>query len=125
MIPRSGLNMGRTRGSLIAVQPRQLIGRKHSFGQFDGLPLTLRPINVSPDVSDDGPVPFVPVMRKSGVSVTAVVDGSGARMVRKDFPDYERGVAEYRIACHLSADDKSSGVTSFVTLMGSWLRHVL
>ena len=122
MFPRSGLNMSRTRGSLIAVQPRQLAGRKPSsaqFGQFAELPLTLRPITVSPDVSDDGSVPFVPIMRKSGVSVTAVVDGSGARMIRKDYPDYERGVAEYRIACQLNADDKANGGTLFVTLMGS------
>jgi hypothetical protein len=111
---------------MIALHPHQS-GRKsgHSeFGKrsaFAELPLALRPITVSPDVSDDSPGPFVPVLRKSGVSVTAVVDGSGARMIRKDFPDYDRGVAEYRVACHLSADDKATGSTSFAAVLGSCL----
>ena len=86
---------------------------------FAELPLTLQPITVSPDVSDDSPVPFVPVLRKSGVSVTAVVDASGRRMIRKDFPGYTRGVTEYRVACHLSADDKATGNTLFAAIIGS------
>ena len=101
MFPRSDLNAGRTRGTMIALRPNQLHCRKSAeFGRgsaFAELPLTLQPITVSPDVSDDSPVPFVPVLRKSGVSVTAVVDASGRRMIRKDFPGYTRGVTEYRV----------------------------
>ena len=123
MFSRSDLNAGRTRGTMIAHHPHQLPGRTSGpagrRSAFAELPLTLKPITVSPDVSDDSPVPFVTVLRKSGVSVSAVVDGSGRRMIRKDFPGYTRGTDEYRIACHLSADDKATGSTLFAAIIGS------
>ena len=68
MFPRSDLNAGRTRGTMIALRPNQLHCRKSAeFGRgsaFAELPLTLQPITVSPDVSDDSPVPFVLARQK-------------------------------------------------------------
>jgi len=78
----------------------------------------IKTITVSPDV-DVGSPPFVPVTRKSGVKITAVVDGTGLKLVCKDFPISDKGRFEFRIACLLSDDDKKSGTTLFASVVGA------
>ena len=77
---------------------------------------TKHTLTVFPD--QDQSAAFTLITRKSGVTLTGVVDAVGKRAVRKDFPDSSRGAAENAIAKVLSDDDRASGRNLFVKVMG-------
>ena len=114
------LRMNRRRELALAARPNNGARRPLTVAK---LPLTCRTISVAPDDAsyDSAVAPFVAVTRRSGVTITAVRDGDGNRLVRKDFPDYDRGLAECRIACYLSDDDRACGCNSFVKVVGTCL----
>ena len=121
MFGRATLRMGRGRELALAARPDN--GARRRPLVVAELPLTFRTIIVEPDDAgfDSAAPPFAAVTRRSGVTVTAVRDCDGNRLVRKDFPDYDRGLVEYRIASYLSDDDLACGCNSFVRVVGTCL----
>ena len=79
-------------------------------------------LEVSPDAAGgvDCP-PFVTIVRKSGIKISAVVDAAGVRMICKDFPAHSHGLREFRVAHCLHGDDRKNGSSFFARLIGSCL----
>ena len=69
-------------------------------------------------VLPDRRTPFDAIRRSSGLTLTAVCMLDGARMIRKDFPDRKQGLHEYHLTRLFANDDRSTGHTLFVRLMG-------
>ena len=79
-------------------------------------------LEVSPDAAGgvDCP-PFVTIVRKSGIKISAVVDAAGVRMICKDFPAHSHGLREFRVAHCLHGDDRKNGSSFFARPIGSCL----